>query len=141
MAGLDEVMAQGAISDGCLTLGRLIEKLERAAHAKDDACDAQRVYFDFCDLSPVHLDSWRGVYAFLALGWNESGQMTLPQLLGECTRAVGATFEGWKGGSYKMTKETPVMVANRGCAGSTAICDVKADGYIVTLVTKTIDAF
>lgn len=141
MNGLDRALAQGAISEGCLTLGQIIERLERAAHSKSDDCEAQRVYFDFCDLVPAQLDSWRGVYAFLALGWNERGSMSLPELLSECTATVGKKFEGWKGGTYTMTKETPVMVANRGAAGSTGICDVKADGYTVTLVTKTIDAF
>ena len=138
---LGKAMAQGAISEGCLTLDQLIEKLEWAASQKDPDREAQSVYFDFCDLTPTKLDSWRGVYALLALGWSERGDMLLPDLLAECRSAVGKTFEGWKGGSYIMTKNTPVMVANRGAAGSTGICDVKANSYSVTLVTKTIDAF
>lgn len=140
MDGLDRAMAMSAVSDGCLTLGQLIEKLERAKNEKHDDCDAQRTYFDFCTLTPMTLGSWRGVYAFLALGWDERSETLLPDLIAECTSAVGKTFEGWKGGSYTMTTDTPVMVANRGAVGSTGICGVKADGYSVTLLTKTIDA-
>ena len=50
--------------------------------------------------------------------------------------AIGEVFEGYKGGDYTMSKNTPVWVANYGNSGNTGIVDVIHDEYQVVLVTQ-----
>lgn len=113
-----------------LSLGELIEKLSRAP--KQDAT----VAFDFGDMVPDGLESWRGSYAELALefkgGWDGP---KCRDLLLECQDADGKTFTGYKGGDFTMHRDTPIWVANHGYSGHTMLVDVMADDYKVILVT------
>ena len=49
--------------------------------------------------------------------------------------AIGKTYEGWKGGDYKMKRDTPLWVAHSGHTSETKIVGVK-DSWAVILVTK-----
>lgn len=129
-----------------LTLGELILKLEaiQAKNVRENKEQHATVSFDFGTAIPTELDSWRGSYNELALGYKLTGydsqnghmdEITLPHLIDELTSAIGKTFEGWKGGDFKMSKNTPVWVANRGNSGDTVIWDVLDRGYKVVLLT------
>jgi hypothetical protein len=120
-----------------LTLGEIIAKLEGILSKGDGG---RRVRYDFEYLTPTTLDSWRGVYAELALGFQIEGSgPTVKELLEELKSAIGKTFVGYKGGDYVMGRQTPVWVANYGNAGSTAIVAVEANEYKVILRTLDIE--
>lgn len=129
-----------------MTLGELIKKLEAVEPKQGD--DEQSVVFDFEFLAPTTLDSWRGSYDELAIGWtyrgyapegcpdhNGSNDTKLTGFLKELKDAVGKTFEGWKGGDFVMTETTPIWVANPGNTGNTGITEVVDNGYEVILMT------
>lgn len=130
-----------------MTLGELIAKLE-AIPPRDNDEDKKTVHYDFECLVPTTLDSWRGAYDELALGWaytgyapegcpdmNHKNQITVEELLKDLKSAVGKTFTGWKGGDFVMSKTTPIWIANPGNAGNTGITEVVDEGYKVTLMT------
>jgi hypothetical protein len=52
--------------------------------------------------------SWRGSYDELAFEPVEN--TTVGQMLEDAKSAVGATYEGWKGGEFLMTLDTPVNI-------------------------------
>lgn len=92
-----------------ITLGELIAALESRPAT-------QLVYFNFALLVPTTLRSWRGDYSQLALGY---GLHTWPyisvgDLLLTCKAALDRTFEGYKGGTYRMNHATPIYVDNWG---------------------------
>lgn len=114
-----------------LTLGELILKLEAIADK------TKQVHFAFEYAHPTQLDSWRGSYDELALGFSLEGQApTVAALLEELKSAIGKTFEGYKGGQYVMGKNTPVWVANYGNTGNTGIVEVLEKDWTVILETK-----
>lgn len=121
-------------TDGTVSLGALIDAL---SNLKAGAT----VWYDFVHLIPTTVASYRGYYDHLALGYGE-GQMTVAQLLSNLREALvpGKTYEGWKGGEYQMSRETPVWVANPGESGSTAIVGLRRvyEDYYV-LVTEQVD--
>lgn len=98
------------------TLGDLIRCLEQ--HKAD-----KEVTFDFGYMKPTTLNSWRGDYSHIALGYSDDNfsGVTVGQLLERCKDAVAKTFEGYKGGDYRMSEKTRLWVANYGEACNTAI--------------------
>lgn len=115
-----------------MRLGEIISMLE--------ACDVgARVEFDFGGFEPTELDSYRGYYSDLAIGFSESGGMTAGALLAELRDADGAVFEGYKGGEYRMDRSTPVWVANHGRVHGVAVIGVNDQGWRVVLRTAMID--
>lgn len=120
-----------------LTLGEIISKCEAIqarGYARHDG-SPPRVEFDFCHAAPTGFDSWRGIYAELAIGFTFDQDCLLPDFLKMARTAVGATFHGYKGGDYTMSRHTPVWVANYGISGDTAVLDVVDNGYRVLLIT------
>lgn len=118
-----------------MTLGRLIELLK--AKPQDVS-----VSFDFCRVYPTTVDSWRGIYAELALGWTEGYEgrcETVGALVKELESAVGRTFTGYKGGDYVMDADTPLHVDNYGMASNTDIVAVTGGKWGVVLETATTD--
>lgn len=134
----------GMIDSPQLTLGQLIKELEEAG-IKNDKGEDKNVDFDFGSAIPTVLTSWRGSYAELALGYRLSGydvpnekhfgDCIAAKLLEELKSGVGATYEGWKGGDFKMDMDTPVWVANPGNADNTAIIGVLNLGYRIIILT------
>lgn len=114
-----------------MTLGELIDALKR----KDAA---MAIAFDFVHFVPQGIDSYRGYYDQLALGYGH-GDTIVASVLQTCEDAVGKKFTGYKGGDYVMGRETPVWVANYGEAGGTAIVDVKDHDWRITLETAYFD--
>lgn len=116
-----------------LRLGELIDSMKRC---KKDAS----VIFDFGGAVPTGIDSWRGVYAELSLQWGGGrygdDYPKVSDVLEILSAAVGKTYTGWKGGEYRMDRDTPVWVDNRGCWTKTAIVGVSDEDYIVVLQTE-----
>src|SRR4051812_47710015 len=105
-----------------LTLGELIAELENLP-------GKAVIEFDFGGAVPTRVDSYRGYYDQLALGYDGTYGASLPtvaDLLADLKSAVGKTFQGWKGGDYTMTEATYIFVANPGNTSDTYIKEVVA---------------
>jgi hypothetical protein len=83
-----------------LTLGQLIDELKRA--------DPNHV----CAEGFGHAHSYRGDYSVLA--FSPKANVKVRDMLAEAERAVGDTFPGWKGGDYRMQRDTVVHLAESG---------------------------
>ena len=125
-----------------LTLGEMILKLEPIVEKQkkrilDKRIEAN-VIFDFADLFPVLLESWRGIYAELALtyaSYGENKPMKVSEFFEMLKNNVGVTFTGYKGGDFTMSKHTPVWVANYGNSGNTAIIEIVDNDYEIIIMT------
>lgn len=93
-----------------LSLGELILKLE-AVQDKN-----KKIVLDF-GKHPTGLDSWRGIYAELAINFDDASQLTAQEFFDLCKEAVGKEYEGYKGGEFVMHRQTPIWVANYGNSG------------------------
>lgn len=85
---------------------------------------------------PLRLASWRGVYAELSLEpvkyEGDVALGTVGELLKEARRADGATFQGYKGGDYRMSRDTPVWADAYGEYDHNIITGVQlVDGILV----------
>lgn len=121
-----------------LTLGKLIKKIENVVKKGYKCYDGSEptVRYDFEYLFPTKIDSWRGSYAELALNYKTEGEyLPVSKFLDLLKSAIGATFDGYKGGEFTMHEDTPVWVANYGNSGNTAVVDVLDCNYEVILVT------
>ena len=116
----------------CMVLGKLISNLE--------ACDGEgTARFDFCYFSPGSFHSYRGFYEYLAIS-PEQTDTTVSDFLKSCKDAVGKTFTGWKGGNYRMGRDTRVWVDDPSNVSSTGIVGVKDLGHgLVIIQTAHID--
>lgn len=120
-----------------MNLGSYIDALRPFA-GPDDA-----YYVVFDDGSkPTKLDSWRGVYSQLALGYEPVDLHTAlggvsvagtlaSDLLHDAEYANGRVYEGWKGGEFTMGLGTPVWVSRRG----------EWEQRIITKIEKSIQTF
>jgi hypothetical protein len=115
-----------------IKLGELIKQLSTCNP------DAQ-VRFDFGDLRPTILRSYRGYYDQLALDWDAETVTTVADLLEECRQAVRKVYEGYKGGEFEMDESTPVWVSRYGRASGTAIKGVKDFEHYVVITTRYIE--
>ena len=88
---------------GNMTLGKLIEWLEQQ--------DPELVVKD--GFGSPHSD--RGSYDELA--FEPIPEAKIGDMLAYAKSALGATFEGWKGGEYGMCEYTPVHIGNYGECG------------------------
>jgi len=62
---------------------------------------------------PGELASYRGAYEHLALGRSYE-DVTVAELRQSLASAIGKVFRGYKGGNYKMGKDTEVYVSDAG---------------------------
>lgn len=123
-----------------LSLGELILKLESIPDKQ------KKVVYDFGEYAPTDIDSWRGIYSELALDYEKTEPKTVEQILSILKEANGNSFQGYKGGYFKMGRNTPIWVANYSESGisdykggldnypSVAVVEV-VDGPVVVLVT------
>jgi len=88
---------------GRMTLGALIEWLEGQ--------DQDMIVRD--GFSSAHSD--RGDYSELAFTPKE--ETTIKDMLAHARGALGATFQGWKGGDFTMEEYTSVYLGNYGESG------------------------
>lgn len=66
-----------------------------------------------------HPDSYRGIYADLM--FCPLADVTVAQMLADARGALGATYQGWKGGDYTMSGYTDCWLAYRGHGGGELI--------------------
>ncbi|MGL4576662.1 MAG: hypothetical protein ACRCV9_17885 [Burkholderiaceae bacterium] len=104
-------------ADTQMTLGSLIDALEKMETSAPVA-----------NLCNPH--SYRGYYIDLAFA-REEGMRPAGELLAECCAAMGAAFQGYKGGSYVMSALTPVWVAEYGSCGVRLIA-LTPEGDVLT---------
>jgi len=103
-----------------MTLGDLIKELENLQpEATIHECG--------------HLHSYRGYYSDLCV--HSEGNNSVKHFLEECKNALGACFEGWKGGEFWMTGNTPMWHAPEGCCGP-RIMSLRTDDEGVYFVTE-----
>ena len=114
---------------GQLNIGELIAALQRL-----DQRDEVRI--DFAADHPGDLDSYRGYYEDLAIGYSHE-ECTVGELLQRLENAAGEVFEGYKGGEYQMNKNTAVWVADYGSTGR-AITGVRESKSmdVILLITE-----
>lgn len=116
-----------------MTLSEIITTLMR----KDQE---SRIMFSFVYFYPTTLHSYRGVYAFLAVGYDNKGEPPLVKdFIKLLESAIGKTYTGYKGGEFVMHERTPLFVANIGEAGQTGIIDVVDGDYGIELVTGKVN--
>lgn len=126
-------MPHGITMGNQITLGALTDLL-----AKRDP--EQSVSFDFEHMHPTTLHSYRSFYDDLALGFDDKGEApTVAQLIERLRAADGETFHGWKGGEYRMTRDTPLWAARSGNAGSTAITGLADCSWQTVITTAYVD--
>ena len=120
-----------------LTLGELIAKCEAIAERGYRLSDGSKptVSFDFEYMGPTDISSWRGSYDELALGFGDGCDPALTDFIDMLKGVVGKQLEGYKGGEYTMTEQTPVWVANYGNSGNTAVVDVLDKEWQVIIAT------
>ena len=114
-----------------VTLGRLIEELEKL---NNEGWDRPVVFAH--GGSPRSPHSYRGYYSDLS--FESGGEIMAKELAAICRDALGRTFEGYKGGDYVMSKETPLWAAPYGCCGL-AIVSIIVTADKVILGTKEVD--
>lgn len=117
-------------SYGPMTLGELSDALRGLPRTE------RMVYFDWCRIGVGSFSSYRGYYDHLALSWEDSPRTTLADLLAKIADANGGTFQGWKGGEYRMTSDTPVWVGRPGESTGFGIVGVTDDEWCIKLITK-----
>lgn len=112
------------------TLGELIDLLKR----RDPG---QSIQFDFVHAVPTgRVESYRGYYEQLAIAYtHEPTDVFVRTMLDGLTEAVGKTFHGYKGGSYRMDCDTPLWVANYGECGDTAVAGLIDCAWITVIRT------
>jgi len=94
------------------------------------------VKLDFVAQNPSNLDSYRGYYEDLAIGYDaEVEPMRVNQLLKMFKEAEGKTYIGYKGGDYTMHRKTLVWVAPYGSCGR-MLTDIKSAKGITTIYTQ-----
>ena len=98
--------------EGLCTLSRLIDLLEPRPKLGT-------VQFDFSGLSPGDFHSWRMDYSQLCLDSSGGWPVQTGDLLSKARKAIGRTFEGWKGGDYTMGPESTIVIAEPGDPGGT----------------------
>ena len=100
-----------------VTLGEMIEFLKSANP-------------DLLIRSLENPHSYRGYYSDLA--FESSNRLRkASEILSDCLSVLGKTLEGWKGGDFLMSEDTPLWIAAEGCCGQ-KIIGINPDGTIAT---------
>lgn len=121
-----------------LTLGKLIKAL-READPNTPVIHDSRTFGTDVSVSNPH--SYRGYYEDLAFEPDHE-VMTAKDLLNHLeTWVLDRELEGYKGGMFKMTKNTPLWISPYGESRSIAVVDfeMSPDGSIMLLTKNTDD--
>lgn len=121
-----------------LTLGALIDALARQDQDAPVRWDRERKNeYGSAGMYPGYFHSWRGDYSELTLD-KRTEAPSVRTLLDRARHADGGTFEGWKGGDYRMDRDTPVWAENEGDCYDIGIVGVgtSRDGYVVLRTKK-----
>lgn len=138
-SGLTMEFKSKITSFGTISLGGLIKDVRNWLERDEEK--GEHVMFDFGWALPSGLDSYRGYYDHLALGYEAGGSYTsakslsVEDFLKELEAAVGKTYEGWKGGDFVMSSNTPVWVDNSGHCSGTQILGLKEGTHTMIIHT------
>lgn len=102
---------------GQMRLGELLEKLE--------ACNPLLPVVIAGDSSPSLIESYRGFYDHVAIVPGEK-IINCEEFAEMVLTAIDGKFEGYKGGTFRMSERTPVWVSEHGevsCVGVTAVVE------------------
>ena len=102
----------------------------------------QGLCFDFDGVMPTGLSSYRGFYEHLAVEYGHDSpecRRTVGEFVTLLRSALGQTFEGYKGGTYRMGMQTPVWVGSWGHCNSTAIVGICEAQHWCILKTEWVD--
>jgi len=129
---IDSMNEQSRLTRGKyqLTLGGLIDKLK-------DCTSTKRVIY-LTGGAPCSPDSYRGYYSDLAFD-TTCEDVTVESLLKLAQECVGKVFEGYKGGDYKMSEDTPLWIDSYGSYNSVAMMDVDENTLEVVILLKRIE--
>lgn len=116
---------------GQMTLGELAATLRQFD---------QSLIVEFSDgTNPGDLDSYRGYYRFISIE-HGNDPMTVGSLLSRVESSIGATFTGYKGGEYTMSRMTPVWVSDYGMASGDGVIGVaEQDGKAILHIAQIED--
>ena len=113
-----------------LTLGDFIKALGNLPNGAMVRCYSGESVSSLC--------SYRGYYDQLAIG-RATPVRTVADVLEDARGAVGASFDGYKGGSYRMDNSTPVWFADYGEAPGYAVVGVRQVGDAVHILTRKVE--
>lgn len=113
-----------------VTLGKLIEALRKANPESVVTFNHNTTF------GPSKPHSYRGYYSDLSLGITAPPKVK--EFLPLCEEANGNVFEGYKGGDFKMSNDTPLWCASYGECGL-AIVDIHITPESVVLQTRDVD--
>lgn len=118
-------------------LGNLIEDLSKYPR---NACVEIRPF----NLYPTGFDSYRGYYSDLSIDYTLDGYNCLNcgQLLDKAKECIDKVFVGYKGGDFKMTKNSVIWLANYGRTTDVILTGVKdrfGDGSFLELTWKIVE--
>ena len=120
-------------NSGQLTIGMLIEELQNTGQPDFP------VTFDFGGCFPVELTSWRGIYKEAALDYVAYGEGKRPlkvaELINHLKDSLDKPQQGYKGGEFVMTVDTPIWADKWGESNDTAIIGVVVTDYKVVITT------
>jgi len=117
-----------------MTIGELIDSLR---NCRNDAV----VYFGFPGfMGPTKLASYRGFYNCPALGYQpqhvDENDKKAHTLAREIEDALGKTHEGWKGGSYRYSRNDELYVANPGNTSDVLVSGLLDEGWQAVILTE-----
>lgn len=119
--------------NGVMRLGQFIDALKKCDQDKE-------IYFDFYWFVPHGLRSYRGYYDHLAFGFSgDVESVKVSEVLKLSQDALEKTFEGYKGGDFTMTENTPLWVGNYGECRDTAIVGVMETEHRVIIKTAFVE--
>jgi len=87
--------------------------------------------------SPSSPDSYRGYYSDLSFE-PQSEAVSVKDFSMMLNESLGKTFNGYKGGDFTMTEDTPLWMANYGECGE-AIISINVSNGALVLTTKDLD--
>ena len=96
-------------------------------------------YMDNPGYDPSLTYSWDEPRSYKAIRMPQNHVTTVGPLLKNLSDAVGQTFEGYKGGDYRMSRLTPMWVSNYGDAAGLMVTGVEMVGSVVVITTANED--
>jgi len=120
-------------------LGNLITQTEEIVKNIPSEENSTWLSFEFGSLGVTCMDSYRGYYDELALGYGDDG-VSIREFLKILKNALGKVYTGYKGGDYEMHKDTPIWAANYGRTGYTKVIGIEKENDY-TFIIRTIQDY
>ena len=97
------------------------------------------VHYDFGQMIPDGMHSYRGSYREFAIGYKEldygTKHVSAVDFLKDLKSVVGKSYQGWKGGHFVMFRETPVWIAQDGDSVNSGVVGVQEDATQIIILT------